>query len=71
MVIKGIQQFQLRQELGSEEKAKHTLQAVKDAGYEGIELNGFMIQKMSLAVRMLCRLAGMPLGASGNKIGLS
>lgn len=66
MVIKGIQQFQLRQELGSEEKAMRTLQAVKDAGYEGIELNGFMIQKMSLAVRMLCRLAGMPLGASGN-----
>lgn len=66
MAIKGIQQFQLRQELGSEEKARRTLQAVKDAGYEGIELNSFMIQKMSLGIRILCRLAGMSLGASGN-----
>lgn len=66
MVIKGIQQFQLREEFGSEEKARQTLQAAKDAGFEGIELNTFMIHKMSFAVRMLCRLAGMPLGASGN-----
>lgn len=66
MVIKGIQQFQLREEFGSEEKARQTLQAVKDAGFEGIELNTFMIHKMSFAVRMLCRLAGMSLGASGN-----
>ena len=66
MAIKGIQQFQLREEFGSEEKARQTLQAVKDAGFEGIELNTFMIHKMSFAVRMLCRLAGMSLGASGN-----
>lgn len=66
MVIKGIQQFQLREEFGSEEKARQTLQAAKDAGFEGIELNTFMIHKMSFAVRMLCRLAGMSLGASGN-----
>lgn len=65
MPIKGIQQFQLRQELGSLEKARHCLRVVKEAGFEGIEINQFMIQKISLAIRLMCRLAGMPLGGSG------
>lgn len=65
MTIRAVQQFQLRQELGTEAKAKKALQAMKDAGYEGIELNGFMIHKMSFGVRMLCSMAGMPIGSSG------
>lgn len=65
MTMKAIQQFQLRAELGSEAKARHTLQLVKEAGFEGIELNGFMIRKMPLSIRLLTRMAGMPIGASG------
>lgn len=66
MAIKAIQQFQLRSELGSMDKACHTLRLVKEAGYEGIELNGFMIRKMGLMVRALTRMAGMPMGKSGH-----
>lgn len=66
MTIKAIQQFQLRKELGSEEKARQTLRLVREAGYDGIELNGFMIKKMGLMVRALTRLAGMPMGKSGH-----
>ena len=63
--IQAIQQFQLRTVLGSEKKARETLQAVKESGYEGIELNGFMIKKMPLIVPLLTKLAGMPIGFSG------
>lgn len=65
MTMKAIQQFQLRAELGSEKQARNTLQLVREAGFEGIELNGFMIRKMPLSIRMLTRMAGMPIGASG------
>lgn len=65
MAIQAIQQFQLRTALGSEKKARETLQAVKESGYEGIELNGFMIKKMPLIVPLLTKLAGMPIGFSG------
>lgn len=65
-MIKAIQQFQLRTVTGTEESARNTLRLVKEAGYEGIELNGFMIKKMPVIVRVLTRLAGMPVGRSGN-----
>jgi sugar phosphate isomerase/epimerase len=64
--VKAIQQFQLRTVIGTEKKARETLKAVKAAGYEGIELCGFMIKKMPIIVRVLTRLAGMPIGRSGN-----
>lgn len=66
MAIKAIQQFQLRSELGSMAKAQETLRLVKEAGYDGIELNSFMINKMGLMVRALTRMAGMPMGKSGH-----
>lgn len=66
MVIKAVQQFQLRPVIGKENQARETLQKMKEAGYDGIELNGFMIKKMSAMVRALCRAAGMPIGKSGN-----
>ncbi|KAF1299069.1 hypothetical protein BAU15_00030 [Enterococcus sp. JM4C] len=66
MVDKGIQQLQLRQEFTSESRALSALQAVKEAGYDGIELNGFMMQKMSLGVRALLRASGMPVGKTGS-----
>lgn len=65
MAIQAIQQFQLRTVLGSEKQARKILQEVKESGYEGIELNGFMIKKMPLIVPLLTKLAGMPIGFSG------
>lgn len=65
MAIKAVQQFQLRTVMGTEKKAKETLKLMKEAGYDGIELCGFMIKKMPLTVRILTRLVGMPMGKSG------
>ena len=64
-VMQAIQQFQLRPVIGNEKKARQTLQLVKEAGYEGIELNGFMIRKMPLIVPMITWMSGMPIGTSG------
>lgn len=64
-VIPAIQQFQLRPVIGNEKNARKTLKLVKKAGYEGIELNGFMIRKMPLIVPMITWMAGMPIGTSG------
>lgn len=66
MAIKAIQQFQLRTVMGTEKKAKETIKLMKEAGYDGIELCGFMIKKMPMTIRILTRLAGMPMGKSGN-----
>lgn len=65
MVTLAIQQFQLRPVLVSEKQARLTLQAVKEAGFTAIELNGFMIRKMPLIVPLITWLAGMPIGRSG------
>ncbi len=62
MPVKAIQMIQLGTVMGTEEKAKETLRLMKEAGYEGIELNGFMIKKMPPIVRVLTTLAGMPIG---------
>lgn len=66
MTIKAVQQFQLRTVMGTEKKAKEALKLMIEAGYDGIELCGFMIKKMPLSIRILTRLAGMPMGKSGN-----
>ena len=65
MTMKAVQQFQLRTVLGTEKKARENLGAMKKSGYDAIELNGFMIKKMPMIVRILTRLAGMPIGRSG------
>ena len=61
----AVQQIMLGSVTNKEKQAKATLQAVKDAGYDGIELNGFMIRPTSFFVRMLTSLAGMPTGKGG------
>jgi len=66
MAVKAIQQFQLRTVIGTEKKANETLELMKKSGYDGIELCGFMIKKMPMTIRILTRLAGMPMGKSGN-----
>ena len=51
---------------GSETAARTTLQRIKAAGYDGLELNRFMIHPSSLMIRMMTRAAGMPTGKGGN-----
>lgn len=66
MPITGVQQFMLGTVLGNEKEARQTLAAVKAAGYDGIELCGFMIHPIGFMVRMLTKAAGMPVGKGGN-----
>ena len=50
----------------TEAQTKETLRCIKQAGYDGIELNGFMIRPTPFIVRMLTKFAGMPVGKGGN-----
>ena len=61
----AIQQIMLGTLTGTEEKAMETLTALKAAGFEGIELNNFMIHPTSFSVKMMTQLAGMPIGNGG------
>lgn len=63
--IQAIQQFQLRKIIQTEEDARLALKLVKAAGFEGIELNGFMIKKVPFIVPIITWVAGMPTGNSG------
>lgn len=62
---KAVQQFMLGTVMGREKQARETLHTIKDAGYDGIELCGFMIHPMGMAVRLLTKAAGMPVGRGG------
>lgn len=66
MAIKAVQQIMLGTVTGTEEKAQETLKLIKDAGYDGIELNSFMVNPTPFMVRMLTKAAGMPTGKGGN-----
>ncbi len=62
---KAVQQIMLGTVTGSESQARKTLQRIKAAGYDGLELNRFMIHPSSLMVRLMTRAAGMPTGKGG------
>lgn len=62
----GVQQIQFRSILKKEETADAALKAMKESGYDGIELNRFMIHKLPLHIRLLTKAAGMEMGAGGN-----
>lgn len=66
MALKAVQQFMLGSVLKNEASVRETLSAVKAAGYDGIELCGFMLHPMGFMIRMLTRAAGMPVGGGGN-----
>ena len=63
---KAVQQFMLGTVMNNETQARQTLAAIKDAGYDAIELCGFMIHPMGMVVRLLTQAAGMPVGKGGN-----
>ena len=60
-----IQQIMLGSVTSNETQARTTLEKIKAAGYDGLELNSFMIHPSSLVVRALTRAAGMPTGKGG------
>lgn len=62
---KAVQQFMLGTVMNNEKQARNTLAAMKEAGYDGIELCGFMIHPMGMMVRLLTQAAGMPVGRGG------
>ncbi len=62
---KAVQQIMLGTVTGSEAQALQTLNRIKAAGYDGLELNRFMIHPSSLMVRLMTRAAGMPTGKGG------
>lgn len=51
--------------LNSENEARKTLASIKAAGYDGIELCGFMLHPMGFVIRMLTKAVGMPAGKGG------
>lgn len=51
--------------MNNEKEARQTLRAIKEAGYDGIELCGFMIHPMGWMIRLLTGAAGMPVGKGG------
>ena len=60
-----VQQIMLGTVTGSEDAARAVLGRIQAAGYDGLELNRFMIRPTSLPVRMLTKAAGMPTGKGG------
>lgn len=65
MTIKAVQQFMLGTVMNTEAQARDTLAKMKAAGYDGIELCGFMIHPTGFLVRMMTKAAGMPVGKGG------
>lgn len=66
MAIKAVQQIMLGSVTKNEKETIETLNRIKKAGYDGIELNGFMIRPTSFLVRTMTKMAGMPVGKGGN-----
>ena len=61
----AVQQIMLGTVTGNEDQARKTLNRIKTAGFDGLELNRFMIHPTSFLVRMLTKAAGMPTGKGG------
>lgn len=65
MPIKAVQQFMLGTVMNKEAQARDTMEKMKAAGYDGIELCGFMIHPTGFLVKMMTKAAGMPVGNGG------
>ena len=65
MAVKAVQQFMLGTVMNNEAQARDTMSKMKAAGYDGIELCGFMLHPSSLMVRLMTKAAGMPVGRGG------
>lgn len=65
MPIKAVQQFMLGTVMNKEAQAMDTMRKMKEAGYDGIELCGFMIHPSAFLVKIMTKAAGMPVGNGG------
>lgn len=63
---KAVQQFMLGSVLKNENAVRETFSTIRAAGYDSIELCGFMLHPMGFMVRILTKAAGMPVGSGGN-----
>lgn len=63
--LRAIQQIQIGRVTSTEDQTRDTLARLASAGFEGIELNGFMTRPTPLFVRALTKVAGMPVGRGG------
>ena len=57
---KAVQQIMLGTVTGKHEQTLKVLNRIKASGYDGLELNRYMIHSTPMFVRMLTRIAGMP-----------
>ena len=64
-VKKGVQQIMLGTVTGTYDRALSVLERIRNAGYDGVELNRYMIHPTPLFVRALTRVFGMPTGGGG------
>lgn len=64
--VRSVQQIMIGSLCTSYDNALLTLKNIKASGYDGIELNDFMIQKTALVVKLLTQAAGMPVGNGGS-----
>ncbi len=61
----GVQQIILGKTIKNESDAEKILARIKANGYDGLELNQFMIHPSSFLVKMMTKAAGMPVGSAG------
>lgn len=69
MPVRAVQQFMLGTVMNNEKQAADTMQRMKAAGYDGIELCGFMIHPSGMMVKLMTKAAGMPVGNGGSWTG--
>lgn len=62
----AVQQIMLGSVCKDEKTTLSTLKRIKQVGYDGIELNLFMIESTPFIVRLLTKMAGMPVGKGAN-----
>lgn len=62
---KAIQQIMISPLCKNYEITLRILKEIKEIGFDGIELNSYMIHKTPFLVRMLTKFAGMPSGNGG------
>ena len=64
-ITTAVQQIMIGTKCNNYDDALQTLLDIKDAGYEAIELNDFMIHKSSMLVKLMTKFSGMPIGNGG------
>lgn len=64
-ITTAVQQIMIGTMSNNYDNALQTLLNIKNAGYESIELNDFMIHKSSILVKLMTKFSGMPIGNGG------